>query len=275
MSIHETEWHADRDQLAAYVAGGADRVFAASLETHLVGCADCRGRLAEQTSDTELAWNRLADVIDRPSRGSWLLRSTVATPALAQAALVAMVLVGVVPLLASAIAGDAGLVALLVLAPLAPVAAVALAYRDRTDPAGEISLATPVAGLRLVALRALVVALVALPPAFLAIAAYDHWVEDVPIEAAFAWFLPGLALAALVLLAGTTRLDPTYVAVGASGAWALLVAAVVSVRRTLRPEAFVDLIAGPAVQALALAVVLGAILLTVARRDAVAYRSVR
>jgi hypothetical protein len=274
VSIHETEWHADREQLATYVAGGTDRVFAASLETHLIGCASCRGRLATLTSDTELAWGRLADVIDRPSRGSWLLLSTIATPALVQAALLAVLLVGVVPLIASAIAGDAGLVALLVLAPLAPVAAVAVAYRDGSDPTGEISLATPVAGLRLVAMRALVVAVAALPLAFLVLAAFDRWVEDVPLRASVAWCLPGLALAALVLLAGTTRLDPTYVAVGASGGWALLVAVVVSVRRTLRPEVFVDLLAAPGVQALSLAVVVAAVLLTVARRDAVAYRRV-
>ena len=104
MSTHETEWHADDTQLAAYAAGRTDRVFAASLETHLLGCATCRGRIATQASDTELAWERLADVIDRPSR-PWLLRSTVATPALARAALVAVLLVGVVPLVISSGAG--------------------------------------------------------------------------------------------------------------------------------------------------------------------------
>jgi hypothetical protein len=271
VSIHETEWHADGDQVAAYVAGRAEPVFAASLETHLVGCADCRARLAAATSDTELAWGRLADVIDQPSR-SWLLRSTIATPALVQAAALGVLLVGIVPLVISALAGDAGLVTLLVLAPLAPVAAVALAYRDGADPTGEISLATPAAGLRLVALRALLVSAVALPLAFLVLAAYDHWIEAVPTEAAFAWCLPGLALTALVLLAGTTRLDPTQVAVGASGGWAVLVGTVVAVHRTLRPEVLLDLIAGPGVQALALAIAVAAVLLTVARRDAVAYR---
>ncbi|WP_243056642.1 hypothetical protein [Nocardioides sp. SR21] len=273
MSIHETEWHAEDEQLAAYVAGRAEPVFAASLETHLIGCADCRGRLATYTPDTELAWGRLADVIDQPSR-TWLLRSTIATPALLQAVAIAVMLVGVVPILVSAAAGDAGLVALLVLAPLAPVAAVALAYYDGSDPSGEISLATPVAGLRLVALRAVVVAVVALPLSFLVLAAYNRWIEEVPMAASVAWCLPGLALAALVMLAGTTRLDPTYVAVGASGAWALLVAAVVTVRRSLRPEVLVDLLATPGVQAFALSVVVAAVLLTVARRDAVSYRRI-
>ena len=144
-------------------------MLAASLETHLLGCADCRARLGlGQPTDTELAWDRLADAIDRPSRSS-LARCARPSrrPPLVQAALVAVLLVGLVPLVTATAFGDAGLVALLVLAPLAPVAAVALAYRDGSDPAGEISLATPSAGLRLVALRALLVAAVALPLAFL------------------------------------------------------------------------------------------------------------
>ena len=87
-----------------------------------------------------------------------------------------------------------------------------------------------------------------------------------------AWFLPGLALAALVLLAGTTRLDPFHVAVGISAAWAVSVLAVVTVGRSLRPVLFLDLIATPAVQAAALAVLVAAVLLTVVRRDAVTYR---
>ena len=111
---------------------------------------------------------------------------------------------------------------LLVLAPLAPMAAVTLAYREWADPAGEISLATPSAGLKLVALRALVVSLAALPLAFLVLLAVDTWAGDVPMRLGAAWCLPGLALAALVLLAGTTRLDPFHVAIGISAAWAVL-----------------------------------------------------
>jgi hypothetical protein len=80
-----------------------------------------------------------------------------------QAALVAIFLIGVVPLVVALTVRDAGLVALLLVAPLAPGAAVAVAYREWADPAGELSLATPSAGLRLVAMRALVVSLVALP----------------------------------------------------------------------------------------------------------------
>lgn len=281
MSTERTEWHADEQDLAAYDAGRLPRPAAASIEAHLLRCDGCRAALARRATDeTGAAWARLADDIDRPrvsllgrlTRGHWFARSVVATPALLRAALAAAALVGLVPLVAAIVAGDAGLVALLVLAPLAPMGAVAVAYRDRVDPAGEISLVTASAGLRLVALRALLASAVALPFAFLVLVGVDLLVEDVPLHLGFAWCLPGLALAAVVLLAGTSRLDPIHVAGGLSIAWAGGVVAVVTTRRSLRPELFVDLIASPAAQATALAVALVALALTAVRRDAVAYR---
>jgi hypothetical protein len=249
-------------------------VLAASLESHLVSCATCRARLGAlaDVAERDRAWDRLADAIDRPSRSPWILRSAIATPLMMQAALAAVLLLGLVPLVAASAFGDSGLVALLVLAPLAPVAAVALAYRDGTDPSGELALAAPTAGLRLVAQRALLVSALTLPLAFAALGAVDLWIEDVPVRLALAWCLPGLALSALVLLSGTTRLDPTVVALTASGGWTLFVATVVTVRRTLRPEVFAELVATPSVQLTALAVAVVAISLTVVRRDAIAYR---
>ena len=282
MSTERTEWHADEQELEAYVSGRTPRALAASMEAHLLSCGRCRHTLAGLAGDGEgdLAWARLADAIDRPTptplarltRGHWFARSVIATPAMVQAALAALVLIALVPLAAAVTAGSAGLVVLLVLAPLAPMAAVTLAYREWADPAGEISLATPSAGLRLVAVRALAVSLAAIPLAFLVLIAVDAWAGDVHLRLGAAWFLPGLALAALVLLAGTTRVDPFHVAVGISAAWAVSVLAVVTVGRSLRPVLFLDLIATPAVQAAALAVLVAATLLTVVRRDAVTYR---
>lgn len=282
MITEPREWHVGEEELAAYESGTAQRALAASIETHLLRCGHCRAAMAARApvAGTDLAWARLVDDVDRPSvsllgrltRGHWFARSVVATPALLQAALVAVVLVAVVPFAASMAAGTAGVVALLVLAPLAPMAAVALAYRDRVDPAGEISLATPSAGLRLITLRALLISVLALPLAFAALLAVDGWVAEVPLSLGAAWCLPGLALAALVLLAGTTRADPAQVAAALSLGWAVAVVGSVNVRRSLRPEVFIDLIAGPAAQTTALAVALTAIALTVVRRDAVAYR---
>lgn len=276
------EWHAGEPELAAYESGTAHRALAASVEAHLLRCARCRSALAARTpgAQTDRAWARLVDDVDQPSTsligrltgGHWFARSVVATPALLQAALAAVVLVGLVPLVTAMVAGDAGVVSLLVLAPLAPMAAVAIAYRDHVDPAGEISLATPSSGLRLVTLRALLVSLVALPLAFGVLLAVDRWAVDVPVSLGAAWCLPGLALAALVLLAGTTRFDPVQVASGLSLGWGLLVVGSVTAPRSLRPDVFIHVITHSATQSTALAVALAALALTVARRDAVAYR---
>lgn len=282
MTTGPREWHAGEQELAAYESGTIHRALATSIEAHLISCARCRAALASRTprSAVDQAWARLADDVDRPSTsllgrltgGHWFARSVIATPALVQAALAAAVLVGLVPLVASLVAGEAGIVALLALAPLAPMAAVALAFHHGVDPAGEISLATPSAGLRLVTLRALLVSAVALPLAFAVLYAVDSWGTEVPITLGVAWCLPGLALATLVLLAGTTRVDPERVAGGLSLGWAASLVGSVTVGRSLRPEVFIDLIAGPAAQSTALAVALAAIALTVVRRDAVAYR---
>lgn len=281
MNTHRTPWHVDDEALAGYAAGTASPVLSTSVETHLLSCPQCRQRLGADADPAEVdaGWQRLADTIDRPSPGilgrlgsaHGLARSVVATPAMVVAALSAVALVVLVPLAAAAVAGDAGLVALLVAAPLAPVAAVALAYRDQADPAGEISLATPAAGLRLVALRAFVVAAAALVAATVALLVVGMWV-DLTAAMVLSWCLPGLALSALVLLAGTTRLDPVRVAGVLSLGWAAAVVTGSTVGRRLRPEAVLDVLSSPALQTTALVVALAALFLTVARRDTVSYR---
>jgi hypothetical protein len=280
--VSTTEWHADTADVAAYLSGRAPRAVAASLEAHLLHCSRCREQVALGTRDdeTEAAWERLADAVDRPSPsvvrriagGRGWARSVAATPLMVQAAATAVLLVGVVPLVTALATGSGGLVTLLLLAPLAPMAAVVVSYRQAADPAGEMSLATASAGLRLVAARSLVVAAVALPLALGVLLVVDRVVQDVPAALAVGWCLPGLAMAALVLLAGTTRFDPVYVAAGLAVGWALTVGAVVSVHRSLRPELLADVLASPGAQVAALAVATAALLLTVARRDTVAYR---
>jgi hypothetical protein len=281
MTTPRAPWHVDDETLAGYTTGTTSLVLSTSVETHLLTCPACRARLGTLTGPAELetAWQRLADDVDRPSpgilgrlgRAHRLARSVVATPAMVAAALTAVALVALVPVVAAAVAGDAGLLALLVAAPLAPVAAVALAYRDQADPAGEISLATPSAGLRLVALRASVVAAGALVAALAALLLVGVWV-DLTTPMVLSWCLPGLALSALVLLTGTTRLDPARVAGGLGLGWAAAVVTGSTVGRHLRPEVVLDLLAGPALQTAALAVALAALFLTVARRDTVSYR---
>jgi hypothetical protein len=279
MTQHRTPWHVDDETLAGYAAGTTAPVLSTSVETHLLGCPGCRQRLGAEPSELDEAWQRLADVIDRPSPGILgrlgsshrLARSTVATPGMVLAALGAVALVVLVPLVAAMVTGDAGLLALLVAAPLAPVAAVAVAYRDEADPAGEISLAAPAAGLRLVALRALVVSAVALVATALALLLVGVWV-DLTAAMVLSWCLPGLALSTVVLLAGTTRLDPVRVAGALSTGWALAVLTGSTMGRRLRPEVVLDVLASPVLQTAALTLALAALFLTVARRDTVSYR---
>jgi hypothetical protein len=108
--------------------------------------------------------------------------------------------------------------------------------------------------------------------AVVALLAVDRWVEDVPMQLAAAWCLPGLALAALVLLAGTTRVDPLHVALAVGAGWAFAVVTATTMHRSLQPEIFIDTMTSHAMQSAALVLALGALLLTVVRRDAVAYR---
>lgn len=280
MRSNRSGWHADDADLAAYTAGVASPVLAASIDAHLARCEHCRRSIARFADgvDTQRRWARLADTVDRPSPsiaerlglldGRELTSAALAAPALRWAWGAALAIVLVVPLAAVLAfgAGPRAVAVLLAVAPLAPGAAVAIAYHRASDPAGEMVLATPSAGLRLVAMRAVVVAVAAAPPG-LAVG----WLTGVPLHLALAWLLPGLALAGLVLLAGTTRLDPLAAAAALGGAWALAVAVPAPVRG-LAAQHVIEAVAGPTVQLAAVAVITVSVLLTVARRDALAYR---
>ena len=264
-----TTWHAHPNDLAAYVAGDDDPVLAASVETHLLRCADCRTALARAAAPRRGApsagWDTLAAVVDTP-RSAPLARLGVSTRPLRAAWLLAALLVLLVPVVPALVTGRGLPTLLLALAPIAPSLAVVLAYRTSADPAGEMALAAPVAGLRIVSARALLVGLVAAP---LGVAA--ALLLDQPLAVALGWLLPGLALSSLVLLAGTTRVDPALVAGALGIAWALAVGMPAATRRA-SVDAVIDTVAGAPVQLLALAIAVAALALTVSRREQVAYR---
>ena len=263
------------------MSGRTPRALAASMEAHLLRCARCRQILAGIAGDGEgdNAWARLADSIDRPTptplarltRGHWFAAVRDRDPGHGPGRVGRVVLIGAGPPRGGRDSGSAGLVVLLVLAPLAPMAAVTLAYREWADPAGEISLATPSAGLKLVALRALAVSLAAVP------LASSSWSPSTrgPGTCPCGWAPPGScrgwpwppwscspappASTRSTSRSGSACLGRVRAGRGDRG-------------RSLRPVLFLDLIATPAVQAAALAVLVAAALLTVVRRDAVTYR---
>ena len=219
MNTRRTEWHVGDEDLAGYVSGALAPVLATSVETHLMGCEGCRepASPAPRTTPTSRTPGSASPTRSTgprrpagpvPARHG-LLRSSIATPTM-----VAALLVGVVSWGGPAGGGrrargrrPGGPARA---APLAPVAAAGLAYRDWSDPAGEISLATPSAGLPLVAKRALLVVRGGARRGRVTLLVVD--VGRRADALSFSWCLPGLALSALVLLAGTTRVDPLHVA---------------------------------------------------------------
>ena len=261
-------WHADHDTLAAWAAGEAPAVLAASVEAHLLRCETCRRRTASLSSrgvaaDSARRWESLADEVDQP-RSTSLLRVGLATPRLRAAWVSSLLVLLAIP--AVVLVTGVHLPLVVALAPVAPLAAVALSYGRHVDPAGELALAAPVAGLRVVAVRAVLVSLSAVP-----LGVGGALLAGEPVTVAFGWLLPGAALASVVVLAGTTRLDPATVAAAIGSTWAVLVSWPAATRRT--PVHLVEqAVASAPVQLTALAVALVAVGLTLVRRDAVAYR---
>jgi len=279
-----TPWHVPDEHLAQYASGGCDPVVAASTEAHLLRCEVCRRQLATvaDRAATDRRWALLADAVDRPSRtiaarlglthhhglnhSQGIVRSAFGTPSLAWAGAIALLVATALPVVAAELHQARGYVLLLALAPLVPLGAVTVAYRHASDPVGEIVLSTPSSGLRLLALRAVAVGAAALPAGLI-----SGWLSGLPAQVALAWLLPGLALAAIVLASCTSRGDPMTVAAVLAAAWAVIVAAPGSLHASAAAQ-LVDVVSAPGTQLACLLVGGAAVLLTVARRDAVTYR---
>ena len=151
-------------------------------------------------------------------------RLMVATPALRRAWFLALALVVFIGLAAADRSQTReDLLTLLVLAPLVPVLGVSMAYGTGSDPAHEISLATPLSGFRLVMIRSATV--VACSVVVLAAASL---LTGAVSTMTFGWLLPSLGLTAgsLALMTFTTpRRAGAIAAIG----W---VAAVIVARNT-------------------------------------------
>ena len=267
-------WHVPTDLLAAFHDGAIGPVDAASVESHLVSCdrcrqavADLRGARPEAAARADEVWLRIADHVDRPSRrlagrGTWAV-VTFGTPALRLAAAAAVLLVAVLPLVLDTISERLAIAAFVTIAPLVPLVGVLAAFRPAVDPAGELSLATPLATLRLVLVRALVVTAAAVP---LGIVVAVVLPASTPLL--LGWVLPGLALA-LVAMALSRRAPVERVVLALSLTWALVATTVLlEMRRGTVTDALESWVVNqPATQLVCAVIAVLAAFAAVAQRD--------
>jgi len=269
----DIDWHAPPRLLTRFAAdpNAIDSTTAASLEAHLVGCAECRRALSAAADPSAVAasWDAIAERIDLPHEhlvlrllgrvgiDSALVRIVAATPALQAAGLVAIVAVAAAAAVASRTAGAAG--PFLLVAPLAPLAAVAAAFAPSADPAGEAGVATPLHGVGLVVRRAVAV----LGVTFVTLGVAALALPDLGPRAV-AWVLPGLALAVGSVALGTWVRIEAAVSILVAG-WMFVVWTVwIAGERGPVVETATFAAAG---QLASLAVVAGAAVLVVVRRD--------
>ncbi|MDF5758266.1 zf-HC2 domain-containing protein [Spongiactinospora sp. TRM90649] len=228
-------WHVPPELMERYATGGLAPAQVMSVEAHVAGCARCRAAAPRPPEWMARSWERLREEVDRPRTRlaerllqrlgvpGHLARLLTATPALSRAWLSAVTFV----LALAAVAGrfqpiDAqALLGFLVAAPVLPVAGIALAYGRHVDPAHELQAATPMAGPRLLLLRAGAVLVTAI-----AMTGAATPLLPGSTGAAVAWLLPALALS-LTTLVLSARL-PIATAAGFPGAvWLAVVIPIV------------------------------------------------
>lgn len=228
-------WHSDEPTLTAFVDGTVDPVLGASVESHLMGCADCRGTVARLSSQDLLedVWSRVRDEVERPapalverllvrlgvSEGT--ARLLAAVPALRGAWLLGVVSATLFALLANDVSQLIGLAAFLVIAPLAPLLGVSVSFSGDGDPSSELVLATPYSTLRLLLLRTCGVVASAVPVAFVV-----GLVLPGPSWLSVAWLAPAAAAVFLTLALGP-HLGHTVSAAVVAACWTLAVATAV------------------------------------------------
>jgi hypothetical protein len=165
-------------------------------------------------------WRAIVAELDAPARSRIervllalrmpepIARTLVATPALRRAWFVATGVALVFGLgAADTSKPGASLLMLLALAPMVPVVGVTLAYGPGSDPAHEVTLATPMSGLRLVLLRSTAVVACSMGAAGVATLLLRE-----KTLMSIAWLIPSLALPA-VCLALSTYMAPRRAAV--------------------------------------------------------------
>jgi hypothetical protein len=219
-----TTWHLERELADRYSAGQVNPVLAASVEQHLLACADCRSLVSADQPRLDSVWAEILESVEAPRAGflertlralgvsDATSRLVAATPSLRGAWLTGVCVLLVVAFLA-AHASRHGTLVFVALAPVLPVVGVALAFGSRSDPTLEVAAASPYSLVRLLAARtAFVVATTLLPAAALTFFVPGRdWLT-------IGWLLPSLAMCSVVL-ATAQRIEPHLSALGLSAAW--------------------------------------------------------
>jgi hypothetical protein len=206
-------------------------VAGASVEAHLLQCAECRGRLGALMPREALnrTWTQIRDKVETPhvSVTERLLqhlglsgesaRILAAVPAFRGAWLLGVFVVIVFAGVAALFAGKVGLSLFLIAAPLVPVAGVAACFGGDADPARELITTTPHSAFRLLLLRTLGVLATSVP-----VTAIVGVVLPGPAWLGVAWLLPAVAGVLLTLLVGPLLGSSTTAAV-LGACWSLAV----------------------------------------------------
>ena len=263
-------WHADPELLEAYVAGALDAIHGASVEQHLVRCAECREAITPLVDQAARgrAWSNIRDAVQSPPQplairlarrlgvsepASVLLAATASLRTAWLAG--AFVAVGFATL-AVGLSGKELIAPFLLVAPMVPVLGVAAAYGPHEDPLESLVTTAPYGRSRLILVRTLAVLVSVLP-----VTALLGLLLPGPLWLAAAWLGPALTLVP-VLLALSAFVGPRIGGAVVAIAWSGVV--LLSVRglpATWPVEASQQLVY------LALALVSVAILAVRARRD--------
>ncbi|GII95276.1 hypothetical protein [Sinosporangium siamense] len=225
-----TPRHPSVSLIGRYAGGGGgiatDELWA--LESHLESCGDCRRHLADLVGErapevsalvagvwAELT-PRLHAVPPTPQARRWVRRSATWWPPAMMSWFVTTVMATLFLVVAGHLLGAVGVTPMLLAAPVLPALGVAAAWSRGLDPAYELTISSPRAGLPLV-LRRTAVVLVAVMPVLLVAGALTG------ISLA-QWLLPSLAFTTGTLGLGSL-IGMTRAAVALMSAWATVIVA--------------------------------------------------
>ncbi len=267
-------WHLDEVAAVEYTDRSTDPAIAASVETHLMACEQCRALVNSNVDAPTLAavWGEIEDLLDVPRLG-WIERAMlaigcststariVAATTRARWSYLIVVALNVSIAIASSWSTDPDVMftAFLLLAPLGPLVATAGAFGRWADPLHALLRTLPTSTWRVTLIRTSA----AVVPAVILTSAATPWLAGHG-WLAVAWLLPALALS-LVTLALSSWVEIETASLLVAGTWLML-----PIAMRLQDSDVLDAYAGPLQLVCAIAAICGAAM-TLARRSTFDY----